>query len=170
MIDQIISNSMSTIQSPSLTELMIFITNIGDKYTIAFFSILLLSFLLYKKEYLKMKIFTIAITLGVILSQGLKYLILRPRPISQLITETGYSFPSGHATIAMVFFGMLIYLFKDEIKNESKRYLFIVVNILLILDISFSRIYLNVHYFSDVLAGLVLGLISIFTAIKIFRK
>lgn len=171
MIDQIISNFMLTIQSLNLTKLMIFITHIGDKYTIAIFSIILLLLLMFhKKDYIKSKVFISSMALGVILSQGLKYIIQKPRPIDQLIIETGYSFPSGHVTLSFVFFGMLIYLFKDEIKNKFLRYSFIAINILLILLIGISRIYLNVHYFSDVIAGFVLGLICIFGAIKFFKK
>jgi len=170
MIDKLISTNIVNIQSPNITELMIFITNIGDKYTIALFSLITVLLLYHKKTYQRTKIFILTIGISVIISQVIKHIIQKPRPINQLIIETGYSFPSGHATIAMAFFGILIYLFKDEIKNKLIKHLFIIINILLILLISFSRIYLNVHYLSDVLAGLILGLICIFVAIFISKK
>lgn len=171
MLDQIISNNISTIQSEQLTKLMIFITSIGNKFAIAFFSIILLSLLIFhKKDYKRTKIFTITMGAAVILSQVLKELIQRIRPIEQLIEKTTYSFPSGHATLAMAFFGVLIYLFKDEIKNKTLKYSFITANILLIILISFSRIYLNVHWLTDVLAGLTLGLICITGAILTVKK
>ena len=61
---------------------------------------------------------------GVIFSQALKILVERARPENMLILKDGFSFPSGHTTRAITFFGMLIFLFKDKIKNKNLRYLF----------------------------------------------
>jgi len=157
-------------QSPALTKIMILATNIGDKYTVTFLSLLLLISLLYKKDYLKAKIFAITIGLATILSQLIKIIIQRARPETMLIPETGFSFPSGHATLAFAFFGILIYLFKDEIKNKILKYSFIKANIFLIFLIGFSRIYLNVHWFTDILGGFALGLICIFLSIYLCKK
>ncbi len=170
MLDQIISNSILSIQSPLLTKVMIFITFLGDKYLITILSIFLLIFLIYKKQYIKAKIFVITLGLGIIISQILKYTIQRPRPETMTILKEGFSFPSGHATISIIFFGMLIYLFKDKIKNQTLKYIFITINTSLIILISFSRLYLNVHWLTDVLAGLILGLICIFGSIIIIHK
>ncbi len=87
-----------------------------------------------------------------------------------LIEKTTYSFPSGHATLAVAFFGMLIYLFKDKIKNKTLRYTFITANIFLMILIGITRIYLNVHWLTDVLAGYALGLICIFGSIYLVNK
>ena len=149
---------------------MLLITNLGDKYVIALLSVILLIFLLYKKPYLKTETFILTMGSAVILSQILKYIIQRPRPIQMLIEKTGFSFPSGHATLAVAFFGMLIYLFKNKIKNKTIRYLFIIANILLMILIGFSRLYLNVHWFTDVLAGFSLGLICIGASIWLIKK
>jgi len=62
------------------------------------------------------------------------------------------------ALISMIFFSLLIYLFKDDIKNKVLQNCFIVVNVVLIILIGFSRMYLNVHWFSDVIGGFALGL------------
>lgn len=154
-----------------LTKLIIFITHIGDKYTIAILSLIIITLLIFhKKDYHRVKEFSLSLLIGVASSQGLKYLIKKSRPELMLIPETGYSMPSGHATLSMIFFGMMIYLFKDEIKNTVKKYSFIIINILMIILIGFSRIYLNVHYLSDVIAGFVLGLICILIAIKLIEK
>jgi len=171
MIDKIISDNISIIQNGGLTKLMLIITNIGNKYFILFFSLILAALLLFhKKDYMKVKIFIISIFLGAFFSQALKYLIKRIRPENMLIEQGGYSFPSGHATLSMIFFGMLIYLFKDEIKNNLEKYIFIALNILLILLIGISRIYLNVHYLTDVLGGYILGYICIILSIYIYKK
>ncbi|RLG10216.1 hypothetical protein DRN73_08395 [Candidatus Pacearchaeota archaeon] len=114
-------------------------------------------------------IFTFFIIGGFALKAFVKDLIQRPRPISSLIPVSGYSFPSGHALISIIFFTSLIYFFKDNIKNKNLRYTFITINILLFLLIGFSRIYLNVHWFSDVLGGFLLGLFWIGFSILFFK-
>lgn len=170
MLDKIINEKIMSIQSPILTKIFTFITYLDDKYTIAILSLLILIILFRKKEYLKSKILVLALALGVILSQGLKMIIERDRPLIMLIPETGYSFPSNHSTLSMVFFGMIIYLFKDEIKDKFKKNIFVISNATLILLIGFSRIYLSVHWFTDVIFGFTLGLICIYISIISVKK
>ncbi|NCN86892.1 phosphatase PAP2 family protein [archaeon] len=165
MIEKLLS-----LHNPILDKIMFLITNIGDKITIALFSLILIIFLLNKKEYIKTKIVVLSLGLGIVLSQGLKYLIQKPRPETMTFLETGYSFPSGHSTMSIIFFGLLIYLFKDEIKNKSTKYIFIILNILIILLIGFSRLYFNVHYVIDVLGGYMIGFICLLSSIILVRK
>lgn len=87
-----------------------------------------------------------------------KLIIQRPRPMNALISAPGYSFPSGHATMAMIFFALIIYAYKDDLEKGWRRNSFIVANIMLFLLVGLSRIYLNVHWTSDVIAGWSLGL------------
>jgi undecaprenyl-diphosphatase len=85
----------------------------------------------------------------------LKELVQRARPLNEVVSETGFAFPSGHATIAVIFFGLLIYLaFKEKSKMKTVISL---ISAFMIVLISFTRLYLNVHWFTDVLAGLALG-------------
>lgn len=170
MINEIIYFSIQRIQTETLTKLMLIITSLGNKYIIAILSVILLIFLLYKRPYLKTETFVLTMGLAVILSQLLKIIIKIPRPENALIHATGFSFPSGHATLAIAFFGMLIYLFTEKFKNKTLKTLFISVNVFLILLIGFSRMYLNVHWFIDIIAGFVLGLICIFASIYIIKK
>lgn len=84
----------------------------------------------------------------------LKNFFLRPRPNElRLIEETGYSFPSGHAMASTAFYGLLIYIVHEKIKNKILRNTICIMLGLLILLISISRIYVGVHYTSDVIAG-----------------
>jgi undecaprenyl-diphosphatase len=150
---------------------MIFTTQIANKYTIVIFSIILLLLLIFhKKDYIRSKIFALTIMMGVILSQLFKLLIKRIRPPQMLIEKSGFSFPSGHATLSMAFFGILIYLFSKEIKSKIIKYFFITINSLLIILIGFSRLYLNVHWLTDVLAGYLLGLFCIYISIPLGKK
>ena len=89
---------------------------------------------------------------GVGFNTIMKTLVHRKRPnINRMISEKGYSFPSGHSLISSLVFGYLIYKLNNTIKNKFIKYLVIGIIICIILSIGISRIYLGVHYFSDVL-------------------
>lgn len=101
----------------------------------------------------------------------LKNLFGRPRPQDPLLrTVSGLSFPSGHALLSVAFYGLLIYLVWHNIANKLLRWILIVLLILLILTIGLSRIYLRVHYASDVLAGFAMGVIWLVLSIWIVRR
>ena len=89
----------------------------------------------------------------------IKEILQRPRPEEalHLIQQGGFSFPSGHAMTGLVFYGLVLYFFLGSIKNSSTRRVLLSVGVVYIFFIGFSRIYLGVHYPSDVLAGWCLG-------------
>ena len=89
----------------------------------------------------------------------IKEILQRPRPEEalHLIQQGGFSFPSGHAMTGLVFYGLVLYFFLSSIKNSSTRRVLLSVGVVYIFFIGFSRIYLGVHYPSDVLAGWCLG-------------
>ena len=89
----------------------------------------------------------------------IKEILQRPRPEEalHLIQQGGFSFPSGHAMTGLVFYGLVLYFFLSSIKNSSTRRVLLAVGVVYIFFIGFSRIYLGVHYPSDVLAGWCLG-------------
>ena len=89
----------------------------------------------------------------------IKEILQRPRPEEalHLIHQGGFSFPSGHAMTGLVFYGLVLYFFLSSIKNSSTRGVLLAVGVIYIFSIGFSRIYLGVHYPSDVLAGWCLG-------------
>ena len=101
----------------------------------------------------------INIAISTLLNQILKYIIQRPRPTEfRIIDERGYSFPSGHSMISATFYGFLIYLIYKNVKNKYLKYSLITMLVILILLIGTSRIYLGVHYTSDVLAGFLIAI------------
>lgn len=108
--------------------------------------------------------------LATITNFTLKNILQRPRPIEhRIIDESGYSFPSGHSMVSMAFYGFLIYLIFQNVKNKYLKWSLIIILALLIVSIGISRIYLGVHYTSDVIAGFLVALayLSIYTkAIK----
>lgn len=101
----------------------------------------------------------------------LKILIQRPRPTEfRLIDEKGYSFPSAHSMASMAFYGLLIYLIYKYVTNIYLKWILIVILSLLIISIGISRIYLGVHYTSDVLAGFLISLAYLIIFISVTSK
>ena len=95
----------------------------------------------------------------VVLNTVLKVIVQRPRPDGfRLISETGYSFPSGHSMVSMAFFGLLIWMIWRYHRRDVMRVVWCVVFGLVIVMVGVSRIYLGVHYASDVLAGFCVSL------------
>ncbi|MBR3145708.1 MAG: phosphatase PAP2 family protein [Bacilli bacterium] len=131
------------------------ITKFGDTITIIIMVFVLLIFL--GKENIYKLILTVVTT--VLTNQGLKHIIRRIRPEHiRLIKEKGYSYPSGHSMIAIATYGLLIYLVYKNVKNKLLKTILILLLLILILGIGISRVYLGVHYPTDVLAGFTISL------------
>ena len=106
-----------------------------------------------------------------IINQILKFIFRRERPIGyRLIEMSGYSFPSGHAMVSLAFYGLLIYITKRLVKNKYLKILLIILNIAIIILIGVSRIYLGVHYLSDVLTGYSISIIYLLITTKLLNK
>ena len=133
-----------------------FITNFGGAIFLIILTITLFILIKNKKIGLSIILNLIVIT-G--LNQILKNILQRPRPTEyRLIEETGFSFPSGHSMVSMAFYGYLIYLIYKYVKNKDLKWISIVLLSILICSIGVSRIYLGVHYTSDVLGGFLISL------------
>jgi undecaprenyl-diphosphatase len=95
----------------------------------------------------------------VALNQLLKSIVQRPRPDGyQLIVETGYSFPSGHSMVSMAFYGLLVWMVLHYVRDRRKRHALAAAFVVLIALVGISRIYLGVHYASDVVAGFLVSM------------
>ena len=128
-----------------------FITNFGGAIFLIILTVVLV--ILIKNKKIGLSIFSNLVIITV-LNQLLKRILQRPRPTEyRIIEETGYSFPSGHSMVSMAFYGYLIYLIYKYVKNKYIKWISIVLLSLLICSIGISRIFLGVHYTSDVLGG-----------------
>ena len=106
-----------------------------------------------------------------VLNQLLKRILQRPRPTEfRIIEETGYSFPSGHSMVSMAFYGYLIYLIYKYVENKYVKWTSIVLLSILICTIGVSRIYLGVHYTSDVLGGFLVSISYLILFISTVNK
>ena len=108
-------------------------------------------------------IITIIVFASTLLNQALKLIIRRPRPdINPLAIERSFSFPSGHTMIMIVIGGILLYLLWQEKGSKGKKIIITIIITLIALSVMFSRIYLGVHYFSDIIGGITSGLLFLF--------
>ena len=145
-----------------------FITNFGGVIWLIIFTIVLSFLLIKNKHKLIGKLVILNLALSGLLNQVLKKIVQRPRPEEyRLIDESGYSFPSGHSMVSAAVYGFLIYLIFKHVKNKKLKRVLIPFLVILIILIGVSRIYLGVHYTSDVLAGFLISIcyLVIFTSI-----
>lgn len=160
--------NIQLIWRPWLNELMIFITNLLSPEVLLAVAALATIYFFKKKDWYKAALISISSVGGLILGAIFKKLIGRLRPADALVSESGLSFPSQHALMALIFFSLVMLLFTKKIKNKLLKGLFIFINLFLITLVSFSRIYLKAHWFSDLLAGLALGLFWLTFLILVF--
>ena len=133
-----------------------FITNFGGAIFLVIATITL--FIVIKNKKIGISILS-NIAIVTVLNQLIKRILQRPRPTEyRIIEETGYSFPSGHSMVSMAFYGYFIYLIYKYVKNKYVKWISISLLSLLICLIGISRIYLGVHYTSDVLGGFLISI------------
>ena len=156
---------ISKLISDKVTPIAIFITQFGSAIVLIILSVLLL--VIIKNKKIGTSIILNLFLVGV-LNQLLKHIVQRPRPTEfRIIDERGYSFPSGHSMASVAFYGFLIYLIYKKVENKKLKIFSIIILTILIALIGSSRIYLGVHYTSDVLAGLFISIsyLLIYTSI-----
>lgn len=157
--------------SNTATSVLNTITQLGSHYFLipGFLALMLHSYFIKRDKWLAIRIAAISIS-SVLLMLSLKYVFQRPRPLLPLLNEArGLSFPSGHAFMSFSFFGLLIYIIYEEMKNVWLKWSLIFLISCLILSIGLSRIYLRVHYASDVIAGLCMGFMWIVISLSIIH-
>ena len=168
--EQAVFNFLYSLNSVPLNTIMIIITNCASAIMLIFLSIVL--YIVFRKTDKRIaKYIIINLVLVTVINTILKYIIARPRPNTlQIITEIGYSFPSAHAMIGFAFYGFLIYLIYKNVKNKKIKLFSIFALSMLIFTIGISRVYLGVHYITDVIAGFIFALIYLILFIKFIYK
>jgi undecaprenyl-diphosphatase len=158
VIDRWISMHINDVQTPLLNELMIMLTNLDGGFGIFVFSIGSILFLTYKKWYSDLWFYLLSVGGATMVFTLIKLIVQRVRPGSDLLHVSGYSFPSGHATMATAVALAVYFIFAKRVHLASLRMLLLIVCATWIFIISFSRVYLDAHWLSDVIAGFGLGL------------
>lgn len=140
-----------------------FVTNFGG--AIGLFVAVILTYVFSRN--IKYSVLTCVNLVGIAaLNFGIKHIFVRPRPVfNPLIEEAGYSFPSGHSAVSLAVYGYILYLILKRCENKKMKILSCIVLPIVIFLVGISRVYLGVHYPTDVIGGFLLG--GIFTLIFI---
>lgn len=169
--DRTIISAVQGLESPGLTKVMKLFTFIGSTKFVIILSLLLV-FFLYKvlQHRLEVVLFIVVLMGSGIINQLLKQFFHRVRPdFHRLIEISGYSFPSGHAMNAFTVYVMISFLLWRHISSRLGRGVLIFFSIMMILAIGISRIYLGVHYPSDVIGGYLASGVWVSMAIFFFQ-
>lgn len=172
VFDHKVFTFLETHVSEKRNDVMLFFTFLGKHaFLIPANLALIIYFLFIKKHrWYSIKIPVIALS-SLALMFLLKNLFGRQRPNIPLLKEAqGLSFPSGHALMSVTFYGLLIYIIYESVTRVWLKWTLIILLVLLILTIGFTRIYLRVHYPSDVFAGFATGFIWLATSLYVIRK
>lgn len=135
----------------------VFITHLGDTKTIV---MLCIALLLITKTRGKYGIpVTVSALMGLAIYKPMKHIFLRARPdeVLHMVEQGGYSFPSGHSVSALIVYGLLTYLIRKHCKNPAIKNVLSAICAVLSITIGLSRIYVGVHWPTDVFAGLAIG-------------
>ena len=170
--DQAVFNALDPFVTARNNDFMMFITFLGTHEFLIPANLILLTYFLFikKHKWYSIKIPAIALT-SLLLMFLLKNAFGRERPLIPLLYEAaGLSFPSGHALMAVTFYGLLGYIVWQTVKNQVLKWLLLLFFLVLVILIGFSRIYLRVHYTSDVIAGYCMGFLWLISSIFIVQR
>jgi undecaprenyl-diphosphatase len=158
-----------TIQSGWATVAAIGVSYAFDTYSLLVASLVFAGYLFYKNY--RLQSLWLLVTMGgvVVFVAFFKALVHSSRPLDGLIVDLGYSFPSGHTAGSIVFCGLLAFFAWCHWKTPKPRALLIASTVTICSVVGFDRIYLNVHWFSDVLGGCLLGLFWLTFSILLFK-
>ncbi len=149
--------NIANIQNSGVHSFFSGITHLFDTVIFSILSLALFVYLAVKKRKEAFVFSILSLVGGAIIGRVLKSAFASERPMGYLIQETGYSFPSGHVLKATLFMLVLLFVFKDKIKNIKWKNTFVIFCWVIIVLIAFSRLYLGIHWLSDIIAAFVVG-------------
>lgn len=165
-IDTIFNNWMVIIENVPLTLISKFVSTVLDPVVIAISSLVIFLFIYFKKSKTSSIIFASGIFFTSILTFILKNIVGRIRPINSIIIESGFSFPSGHSLLGIVFFVSLAFI----LSSSKNRKMNCILAGFFSLFIGFTRLALRVHWLSDVVFGLIIGSLILALEYLIYKK
>ncbi|UPT76782.1 phosphatase PAP2 family protein [Sulfurovum sp. XGS-02] len=157
VIDRWVETYINTIQTPLWNTFMVTLTHFNGAMGIFIFSLCMILFLIYKRWYNDLLFYILSVSGANIAYIAIKLIVQRARPSSELLSIATSSFPSGHATMATAMALALYFILAKRVNTIALRSLLLISCIVWPLIIAFSRVYLDVHWFSDVITGIGLG-------------
>lgn len=172
VFDQQVFNFLDPFINQTNTSILILFTFLGSQDFLLPANVILAIYFLFirKQRWYSIRVPVVSLGSFAVMSL-LKVFFQRARPLDPVYEAArGFSFPSGHSMSAMTFFGLLIFIVWDKTENKVLKWLVTIFFVFIILAIGFSRVYLRVHYASDVLAGFALGLIWLVISLWVIGK
>ncbi|WP_270182714.1 phosphatase PAP2 family protein [Alkalihalobacillus sp. CinArs1] len=155
-IDEGIANIFA--KSPSTTvEILEAVSHIASKPFIVTLLVLFVIVLAFKKNILGLITVTFAVVIGNYSYKYVKVLIQRDRPTVEGTVAEGYSFPSGHVTMGVILYGLIVYFLFQYVTRSTFKKISLIVALILVVVIGLSRLVTEEHYFTDVIGGYCLG-------------
>jgi undecaprenyl-diphosphatase len=170
-LDLLVFDRIQPTVSSATNRLMLGITFLGTHQFLVPANLLLIVLFLVipGKGWFSVRVAVIALS-SLVLMLLLKYLFQRKRPLSPLLSAAkGLSFPSGHAIMAVTFYGMLLHIMMFSGVADWLKFMLAVLLVVLIFLIGYSRVYLRVHYASDVLAGFIIGVLWLIISMAVLN-
>lgn len=170
IMDTYVRGMVKGLQTESSLTFFSYFTKLGSAIGITTTLVISLFIFWKKRYYATMIVYPMAILTTHLINKGIKEIVKRERPtLNEALDALGYSFPSGHAMLSIVTFGFLAYIIAANVKDVAGKYVITILMGILIIWIGLSRVILNVHYPTDILAGYCLGGILLIIAIYCHR-
>ncbi len=165
--DTAIYNLVRSLESDFFDKYFVFVTKFGNEIVVVVVVLLLMILFRNRNGWL----LGILAANSALTNQIIKHIIKRPRPdVLKLIKQGGYSYPSGHSMIAIAVYGYLLYYVIKRVQNKYLKYLLSFLLVILILSVGISRIYVGVHYATDVMVGFILAIVEVMLVINYSNK
>jgi len=160
-LNTFIEKVVTHVRTPLITNIILVITRLSDPFIVACAAALMALLLALRGRRYDAVVLVATVVVSVVSLYVLKNTFQIPRPGSGLVETSGWSFPSGHATLATTFFFMFAYILFNKMRTAGKKVLLVSFSILGAALVCFSRLYLGAHWTLDILAGIALGFLSV---------
>ncbi len=167
-LNLVIERLIVGMRTPALTTLVVGFAKFGNPFLFSALSVFIAVILVMKRNSYDAALFIVTLIIAVGSLTILKNIFQITRPPSEIYHVDGWSFPSGHATVATTFFFLISYIFFGKVRTLQKKTLLIAGSIVGAILVSFSRLYLGAHWALDILAGIALGLLSVSFTVLMF--
>jgi len=168
-LNTVIEQAVMHMRTPFLTTILVVITRAGNSFILLSATIFIAVLLFLRGRHYDALLFAMAMIIAIASLTVLKNTFQITRPGSEIVDVNGWSFPSGHATMATAFFFLLAHTFFKNMKTLRGRTILVVGSITAATLVCFSRLYLGAHWTLDILAGIALGLLSVSLTVLLFN-
>lgn len=168
-LDIYVNSWTASIQTSSATQIAEIIDFVFDTPALLTITLLVAVYLFYRNYRVDSLLLVVAMAGGAVILAAIKMVVHSARPLNELIFESGFSFPSGHASGSVIFCGLITFFGCRHWKSSKAKISLSMISVIVTFIVGFDRIYLNVHWFSDVLGGCFLGIFWLVSSILAFQ-